>query len=195
MRDDAALVARVRAGDSDSFSELFSRHAPAVRAAVRDTVSDREEQLDLVQETFARAFQRLDSLSEPARFRAWLLQIARNAAIDHRRSEGRSVQVSIDEPDRPQLPSKDPSPDELAELAELAGRLQNGFARLSPRDATALSLAVHFGFGPAELSTALGTTPANAKVILHRARKRLRKAAEIEQGDARDSVVPSAKGQ
>ena len=183
MRDDAVLVAQVRAGDSDSFSELFSRHAPAVRAAVRDTVSDREEQLDLVQETFARAFQRLASLNEPARFRAWLLQIARHAAIDHRRRASRVAQVSVDEPDRPQLPSTEPSPDELAELAELAGRLQNGFARLSSRDATALSLAVHFGFGPAELATALETTPTNAKVILHRARRRLRKAAGLETAD------------
>jgi hypothetical protein len=105
MRDDAVLVMRVRAGDVDSFSELFSRHAPVVRAAMRDTVSDREEQLDLVQEAFARALQRLASLKEPARFRAWLLQIARDAAIDNRRSAGRSVLVSIDEPDRPELPS------------------------------------------------------------------------------------------
>ena len=171
---------RARDGDSESFSELSSRHAPAVRVAVRDTVSDRDEQLDLVQETFARALQRLASLNDPALFRAWVLQIARHAAIDHRRRASRAVEVSIDEPDRPQLPSKAPSPDELAELSELASRLQTGFARLSQRDATALSLAVHLGFGPAEIAIALGTTRANAKVILHRARRRLRKAAELE---------------
>ena len=155
-------------------------HASAVRVAVRDTVSDREEQLDLVQETFARALHRLASLEDPARFRAWVLQIARNAAIDHRRRASRAVEVSIDEPDRPQLPSEGPSPDELAELGELASRLQDGFARLSQRDATALSLAVQFGFGPAEIALALGTTRDNAKVIVHRARKRLRKAADLE---------------
>ena len=180
MRDDAALVAQAKRGETESFSELFRRHAPAVRLAVRDAVPDPEEQIDLVQETFARALQKLGSLEQPARFRSWLLQIARHAAIDHRRRAATHQHVSLDKREGEPLLSADPSPADLLQSRELAHQVRNGFARLSRRDATALALVAHFGFGPAELAPALGVSRATARVVLHRARRRLREAAELE---------------
>ncbi|MFV2039642.1 MAG: RNA polymerase sigma factor, partial [Acidimicrobiales bacterium] len=81
----------------------------------------------------------------------------------------------------PALASDHPTPDLEAELRELALALRTGVAALSPRDATALSLTVHLGFGPTEVAAALGISYGNAKVVLHRARHRLRSALEQQR--------------
>jgi RNA polymerase sigma factor (sigma-70 family) len=176
---DAELVGRVRDGDERAFEALYARHSKDVRLAVSDHVRDREEQLDVVQETFLRAFARLHELRDPERFRPWLLQIARRCAIDARRHNARRPCDPSDESD--DVRSGEPSPSDLAEVRDLADRLRAAVAVLSPRDATALTLAVELGLGPSELAVALGVTTNHAKVILHRSRRRLRAAAELEQ--------------
>lgn len=184
VETDAELVARIKEGASEAFSELFGRHRGAVYRAVSDRVDNIEDRRDVVQEAFVRAYWRLGSLKEPARFRPWLLQIARHAALDHLRRSGRRQTWSIDANDEISLPAAEASPPELVELADLAARVNDGFALLSPRDATALAMTVHFGFGPRELAAALGISETNAKVVLHRARKRLRAAGGIDAGES-----------
>lgn len=179
QRSDAALVEAARAGDRQAFGELYDRHRAVVHLAVGDNVRDPDQRADVVQEAFTRALARLDSLTDPERFRPWLLQIARHAAIDARRRRTTTEPDHLDDLATP-VRSRDPGPDLLAEVADLAARLESGMARMSPRDATALALAVHFGFGPADIAAALGITVGNAKVVLHRARRRLRAAAGID---------------
>ena len=176
---DGDLVLAARGGDDDAFGELYRRHAGAVRLAVGDHVDDPETRADLVQEAFVRALANIDALQDPDKFRPWVLQIGRNIGIDYRRANRRPV-ISIDDEDRPETPCPEPGPAELSELSAMASRLETGLARLSPRDATVLSLSVQLGFGPAEIAAALGITRNHAKVVLHRARKRLRMAVEID---------------
>ncbi|HEX7133252.1 MAG TPA: sigma factor-like helix-turn-helix DNA-binding protein, partial [Iamia sp.] len=73
-------------------------------------------------------------------------------------------------------PDPGPGPDDLVAAADLARRLGVGVQGLSRRDALTLALVVDLGFGPAEVAVALGVSEGNAKVILHRARRRLRQA-------------------
>jgi RNA polymerase sigma factor (sigma-70 family) len=175
---DAKLVEQVRAGSLDAFATLYRRHAGAVRTALTDNVHDRERRQDLVQETFTRALAKLASLREPAQFRPWVLQIARNAAIDDLRARSQVHFEPIDDEHAP--PSVDHGPELAAEVVALAAGVRAGWATLSPRDAAAVSMAVHLGFGPNEIAAALGITYGNAKVVLHRARARLR-AALVQQ--------------
>src|SRR4051812_33575585 len=176
-RQDAALVYRVRNGDVDAFSELYRLHARAVLTAVRDNVHEADTAADVVQETFTRALARLHTLREPDRFRPWLLSIARHAAVDQRRYTTRVTALSDDDADA--LRSDDETPADHAELRDLAGLLEAGTATLPVRDATALSLVTHLGFGPAEVAAALGVKVGAAKVIVHRARRRLRDAIAL----------------
>lgn len=173
---DSDLVDRARAGDTQAFGELYGRHRGAVLTAVASRVRGRELQHDIVQEAFTTALAKLDLLSDPARFRPWVLQISRNAATDLlRQRQRRGVDEAFDDLPAPPA-SKDPGPDSMAELHELERDVSAAFRKLSQRDATALALSVYFGFGPADMAAALGVTPNNAKVILHRARQRLRLA-------------------
>lgn len=178
--EDGELVASVRAGDEGAFAELYLRHVGAVRLAVGDRVRDTETRADLVQEAFIRALAAIDRLQDPAKFRPWVLQIARNLGIDHLRRQKVRVE-SIDDVSAPDIVASDAGPAELSELADMASQLEVGLARLSERDATVLSMSVQFGFGPTEIADALGITPNHAKVVLHRARKRLRLAVELER--------------
>jgi RNA polymerase sigma-70 factor (ECF subfamily) len=179
-RSEMDLVTAARSGDNSAFAELYQRHRGAVRLAVSDNVHDRETCEDIMQESFIRAFASLEQLKDAKRFRPWVLQIARNAGIDSRRRTRRLTVDSIDDDNARELRSSGPDPAELSELRELAQRVESGMARMSRRDALVLSLSTEFGFGPTEIASALGITPNNAKVVLHRARQRLRLAIELE---------------
>jgi RNA polymerase sigma factor (sigma-70 family) len=175
---DADLVEAVRGGDTNAFSELYAQHAGAVRFAIRDNVHDDETVADIVQDTFVRALERLPSLRNPERFRPWLLSIARNAAIDSRRARQRSKIDDLAETD--DLVGAEPQPAELAELSELAELVNGCVGGLSARDATAITLVTRLGFGSADVATALGISNGAAKVVVHRARRRLRDALSLE---------------
>jgi RNA polymerase sigma factor (sigma-70 family) len=173
----------------DAFSALYRAHVGAVRAAVRDNVHDPEGIADVVQDTFVRALERLPSLREPERFRPWLLSIARHVAIDARRVRQRSK--TDDGADTADIESTAPEPDELAELGELAALVNGCVGGLSPRDAAAIALVTRFGFSPNDVALAFEITPGAAKVVVHRARRRLRDALTLEL-NVRASAVPCA---
>ncbi len=158
--------------------------------AVSDNVKDPERQRDVLQEVFTKALARLESLRDPAQFRPWVLQIARNASIDDLRSRlSKPTDTIDDDEDQREVASIDIGPDEQAELRQLAVAIEQGVATLSSRDAAALSMAVHLGFGPEEIAAALDISYGNAKVVLHRARRRLRSALEQQ------SLLESVGGQ
>ena len=175
---DVDLVESVRGGDVEAFTELYALHVGAVRLAIRDNVHEPEAVADAVQDTFARALERLDSLRDPGRFRPWLLSIARHVAIDQRRARQRATERDGGEAN--ELEGDDPGPGELAELTELAELVDGCVGGLSPRDATLITLVTRLGLSPSEVAEAMDTTPGAAKVAVHRARRRLRDVLVLE---------------
>ena len=197
-RSDAELVEATMRGDQVAYATLFERHAKAVATAVRGHIgSDPDAVEDAVQESFARALSRLDSLRDPARFRQWLMQIARNAATDIRRHNTKVDHEPIEESGGEGIVLSDQgtSPDDEVELRELAHLVRGCVAGLTPRDATAISMVLWLGFGPQDVGAALGLTPNAAKVLLHRARRRLRDAVILEvAAAARAFACPQLSG-
>jgi len=179
--DDSELVARLRNGSQTAATTLYRRHAPLVRFVVTDNVRDLDDIEDVVQEAFGRAFGRVDTLTNPECFRAWLLQIARRAAIDARRARCRRPEMSTI--DHHVLVDDGPTPDLVVEVRELALRVGEGIADLSSRDRAVLTMVIELGFSLADVAEALDVGYGAAKVILHRARRRLRAvvAAAIDE--------------
>lgn len=174
----ADLVERVLRGDMPAFGALYRSHVGAVARAVGDNVHDAETVADVTQEVFTRALERLGTLRDPARFRPWLLSIARHTAIDQRRLRARAP-VPFDEL-TPEPAEAGLGPAALAELHDLALLVQGCVAGLSKRDATALSLVTQLGLSPPEVAAALSVSAGTAKVVLCRARRRLRDALALE---------------
>ena len=174
---DQELVDAARAGDMQAFGTLYTRHIDAVRREISRTTGDAPV-VDLAHDVFIRALEALPSLREPAAFKGWLLTIARRAAIDQRACRGR--EQALDDADTDALEDGGRRPDDLATLRELTMLVRGTVAGLSARDAAAVRLVTDLGFSPDDLAPALGLTPGAARVVLHRARRRLRDALVVE---------------
>ena len=89
MVSDSVLVARCRAGDPDAWRELverYSRYVYAITQGFRLPVHDAE---DVFQDTFTRAYERLQTLRDDDAFRPWLASLTRRLCIDRLRASAR----------------------------------------------------------------------------------------------------------
>src|SRR6516165_9103025 len=89
IEPDEYLVKSAQRGDRAAFEELVRRTSRLVFARLYLETGDSHRTEDLLQETFFKAFRTLGQLTEPAKFRAWLLRIAQNEAIDAIRRDQR----------------------------------------------------------------------------------------------------------
>src|SRR5262245_62424927 len=105
---DAELVHAARRGHKQAFVEIVARHQAMVCGVAFGILSDFAASEDAAQEAFLTAWRKVHELREPARLRAWLAQIARNAALGHlRRHRDHDSMTEV-----PALPDQAPAPDE-----------------------------------------------------------------------------------
>ncbi len=167
---DAALVAAYRAGDERAAAELVRRHLGAVGRFLYASGAGRSDVEDLVQETFFRAFRKVDGWRGEAAFRSWLFTIAGNLLRDdYRKRKGRQV-ISIDDRDLPN--HADPEADLVA--SEAAERIRQGLTTLPRLQREVFLLRSLEGRDYQDIAVALGTTPGAARVHYHHAVKRLK---------------------
>lgn len=94
---DEEILSRVRAGDLDAYEGIIRHHNQRLYRLARSIVTDDSEAMDVVQETFVVAYQRLIDLRSPEALPIWLGQITRNAALMRLRKSRRYQYM--DEPD------------------------------------------------------------------------------------------------
>jgi RNA polymerase sigma-70 factor (ECF subfamily) len=165
---DTELVRRSTRGDLSAFEQLVDRHRPVVvRVAARIVGSEDAE--DVSQDAFLRAFHRLERFRGDAPFRAWLLRITHNAALDHlarRRPEPVDPQ---------QFDASEPSgarpPAERLELRERIERLERKLHGLSAQHRTVLVLRDAEGMSYEEIADITDSPLGTVKGRLHRARR------------------------
>jgi RNA polymerase sigma-70 factor, ECF subfamily len=92
--DDASLAEAARAGDRAAFETLVRRTARLTFARLYLETGDVHRAEDLVQETYLLAWRRIGDLSDPSRFRAWLVQIAHHVMIDQARHSSRKKRLA-----------------------------------------------------------------------------------------------------
>ncbi|MDZ7676017.1 MAG: RNA polymerase sigma factor, partial [Acidimicrobiales bacterium] len=137
----------------------------------------------------AKALRSLHQLNDPDRFRPWLTSIARHIAIDHRRRRSRDLALSTHVTDAGVEPRCwRPTPEAVVTRRQLGDTVRARVSALPPREATAVALADYQDRTPAEIAAALGVSVANAKVITHRGRRRLR-GQLVEAAYAADLLV------
>jgi len=83
--DIASLLERTQAGDGEAFKTIIRLHQQKVFVLAYSIVRDREDALDVVQETFLRLYQKAGRYRPGHSFQAWLMQMAKNISIDHYR--------------------------------------------------------------------------------------------------------------
>ena len=126
---DAAQVAQALAGDQDAFRALVERHSRSLfRLAYRMTGNEHDAE-EVVQETFLRAYRRLNRFESRASFGTWIYRIGVNCSLDLMRKvrTERSQKATDDSAEEldimERMPSEDPAPDRLLLSTELRGHV------------------------------------------------------------------------
>lgn len=92
VHEDRALARRILGGDEAAFRELFDRFFPRLyRFALARLPGDPDAARDIVQQTFCRAIERLDTYRGEAALYTWFCQICRHALVDHHRRGNRGA--------------------------------------------------------------------------------------------------------
>lgn len=175
---DAELVARAAGGDHSAFTELFERYADPVHDHVARWSRDPTLAADATQEAFVALLRNLDTLRDGQAVLAWLLRTARNRAIDQlRRTRSETTVADPRVPDAvlaATIASGDATPEAAALTHETAELVWDVAAGLDERTFTVLDLSVRRGLSGPEIAAVMDTTPANANVLVHRMRERMR---------------------
>ena len=168
-RSDAELVRQSLLGAKEPFAELVTRHRETAVALATRVLGSAELALDAAQEATIGALTGLDRLRSPERFGAWFCGIALNVSrrwLHQLRSESSGLRTD-------DLASASPGPAEIAEMADLAGRVRAAVATLPSGQRDAVLLFYLQGLSHREAATELGISAGAVKARLHQARTRL----------------------
>ena len=168
---DAALVARVRAGDPRAFDALVQAYMRQAFQLAYRVVGHREDAEDLVQESFLAAYQYLDSYDSERPFGPWLMRIVLNRGSNLRRSRTRrETEPEVD------AVSTAPSALEESERSETRVVLTRALATLSERQRMIVTMFDVDGMTSTEIGELLDLSAGTVRWHLHEARKTLRTA-------------------
>jgi RNA polymerase sigma-70 factor (ECF subfamily) len=198
--DDDAVVAALRAGDEAAFGRLVDDYYSLMLRVAREYVSTKEAAEDVVQETFLAVIQGIDRFEQRSSLRTWMFRILVNRAKTRGEREGRSrpfssltAELDADDPavaaDRFLTEGRwagfwnvPPSRRELPEASvladEIGDRMSEAIRSLPPTQRTVIELRDVQGCTAAEVCELLGLTEVNQRVLLHRARSKLRSLLE-----------------
>jgi RNA polymerase sigma-70 factor (ECF subfamily) len=165
---DMRLLAEVaRWDDQSAYEELYARHHAAVTRVAMHVCRNTETAQDITQQTFTALWVRAQRLVDKAvRLRPWLTTVARNAAIDHLRSDRATLAIS----DAAATPAPGASPEHAAVANESTASVAAALAKLSAEQRTAIQ-AVYFAgqtYAAAahELGEPVGTIKSRVRLAL-----------------------------
>ena len=205
--DDAALVRALRAGDEDAFAGLIRAHHSVLLRAAMTYVSSRAVAEEVVQETWLGVLRDLDRFQGRSSLKTWIFKMAANIARTRAGREGRcrplssvlAAEAERGEPsvdpdrffpaDHPRFPgrwARAPlawrSPEERLLSGETRDVIREAVERLPAAQRLVLTLRDIEGWTADEACHALELTEGNQRVLLHRARSKVRAALERHLG-------------
>jgi RNA polymerase sigma-70 factor (ECF subfamily) len=186
-QSDTSLVRRAQAGDRAAFEELVRRSSQLVYARLYLEVGDAHQAEDLLQETLLTAFRTLKQLTQPEKFRAWLLRIAQNAAIDAARRRGRKKRTpELEELKLRQESLEVPRPDQNAEREETRQKVLAVLRELPEEYRLPLTLRFLVGADYETIQAQMGLSNGSLRGLLHRGVQKMR--AELQKALGEDFV-------
>jgi RNA polymerase sigma-70 factor (ECF subfamily) len=195
---EAALVERLRAGDEAAFEALVARHYATMLAVAQTYVKGRAVAEEVVQETWLGVIKGLDRFEGRSSQRTWILSILVNQAKTRGVREARSVPFAALEGEEPAVePDRFRGPHEsypghwrafpgdwgrsaaaAVQDRETLRVVMGAIAELPATQQTVIRMRDVEGYSSEEVCAALDVSEANQRVLLHRARSRVRAALE-----------------
>jgi len=197
-RQDLATVERLRAGDELAFMMLVEQHQAAMLRIARMYVSSRAVAEDVVQEAWLGVVRGIDRFEGRSSLRTWIYRIVANIAKTRGAAEGRVVPFSSLAGDDETDPGIEPSwfydangrnpggwttfpevwrgiPEDRLVADETLHRIGRAIETLPPMQAEVIRLRDVLGWTSDEVRNALDLSEINQRVLLHRARTRVRR--------------------
>ena len=198
--DESELVARLRAGDERAFEALVERHYPTMLAVARHYVKTRAVAEEVVQEAWLGVLNGIDRFQGRSSLRTWILRILVNTAKTRGEREARTVPFAslAPEDDEPAVESErfrgadDPFPghwraypgnwqrlpDEVLAARETLDIVIATIHQLPAPQRIVITMRDIQGCDSEEVCEALDVSEGNQRVLLHRARAKVRSALE-----------------
>jgi RNA polymerase sigma-70 factor (ECF subfamily) len=199
---DAQLVMALREGDEAAFLTLVKRHQPLMLRVARSYVHDPRAAEDVVQETWIALLERIDAFEGRATLKTWLFRVLVNRSITRAQRDRRTLPFcaleddsgegddgpTVDptrflDPEHPRWPGHwasdpPPLPEQRLLARETLDRVRAAIDALPARQRSVIVLRDIGGFSAEEACDALDVSEANQRVLLHRARAKVREELE-----------------
>lgn len=193
VADEGELVARLRAGEEDAFAALVAMYQTRLLRLAGTVVGSRSVAEEVVQDTWLAVVRGVDRFEGRSSFKTWLFHILLNRARTTAGREHRTTTlIDGDLDDRfdangawamPPVPWSDQVDDRIV-AERLAHRVREILPSLPDGQREVVILRDIEGLAPAEVSELLGVTDGNQRVLLHRARAKIREQLDAEMGTA-----------
>ena len=170
------LVSRAARGEAGAARELVQQHYGAMYARALRSIGDPSEAEDLVQDSFVRAFGRLDRYDPKYRLSTWLLRIVINSCRDQLKSPRRRERPCSEQLDSV-IAASDAESDPMI-VDQRVRRLRSALAELRPKYLEIVVLKDMMGLSYEEIHGATGAPITGLKIRAIRARARLRTLLE-----------------
>ena len=179
---DAALMLRVKQGDTAAFTQLVDKYKqPVINVAWR-TLRDLTEAEDLAQNVFVQVYKSARRYEASAKFSTWLFTITRNLCLNEIRRRARHPAESLDQThtesdEQPVHHVEDKgvaSPPQQLLYGELEGKILEVLAELPENQRTALLLCREEQLSYEEIAEVLGCSLSATKSVIHRGRETLK---------------------
>jgi RNA polymerase sigma-70 factor (ECF subfamily) len=194
---DAALMLRVKQGDTGAFALLVDKYKQPVMNLAGRMLRDPTEAEDLAQAVFVQVFKSARRYKVASRFSTWLFTIARNLCLNEIRRRSRHLTESMeaphpeqeDQPLRQFEDQKTPSPPERLLHRELESKIELAVADLPENQRLAILLCRQDELSYDEIARALGCSVSATKSLIHRGRETLKQKLKpyLQTGAWRDS--------
>ncbi len=175
---DRELVDAWKAGDESAFEELVRRHEKRVYRLLVRMMGSREEAEDVAQECFLSLYRHGKRFRSEARFSTFVYRVAANAALNRRRTLGRSrarmEKLAVRQAAGDDLPQTPRDPEDSTLGHELTQHVRDALETLSPSLRLPVVLYDIEGLPYGEIASILGVAEGTVKSRIHRARQALR---------------------
>jgi RNA polymerase sigma-70 factor (ECF subfamily) len=198
---EAGLIAALRSGDEQAFARVVDRYHTSMVRVARIYVSSREAAEDVVQDAWLGIVKGLGGFEGRSSLKTWMFRIVINKAMTSGSRAARSVPFSALGPDEPTVdpsrfldngrwvgfwssaPSAADLPERVVLSQEARAMVDEALATLPANQRLVITLRDVQGFNAAETCDLLGVSEANQRVLLHRARGKVREALEDYVGN------------
>jgi len=202
---EAQLVDALRAGDEAAFAQLVREYQPSLVRVARIYVSTQAAAEEVAAETWLAVLNGIGRFEGRSSLRTWIFRILTNIAKTRAQRDGRTLpfsalqdpgrvpEAALDadrflDPEHPRWPGHwavrpEPWPEDAVIAAETQARLAEAIEALPPTQRAVISLRDIEGWSSEEVRNALELSETNQRVLLHRARSKVRRALESYLGE------------